>query len=101
VGFLFHPSKNRIFKDMNVNMDGLRRRLIHDYNFLTRKLNASIKDKSWDPEIIVDPNYIKKEMDGLRDAIVTLAFCYMEGQDGFQELPEDTQFEIFFPEEGE
>ena len=86
---------------MNVNMDGLRRRLIHDYNFLTRKLNASIKDKSWDPEIIVDPNYIKKEMDGLRDAIVTLAFCYMEGQDGFQELPEDTQFEIFFPEEGE
>jgi hypothetical protein len=82
-------------------MDGLRRRLIHDYNFLTRKLNASIKDKSWDPEIIVDPNYIKKEMDGLRDAIVTLAFCYMEGQDGFQELPEDTQFEIFFPEEGE
>jgi hypothetical protein len=86
---------------MNVSMDGLRRRLIHDYNFLTRKLNASIKDKSWDPEIIVDPNYIKKEMDGLRDAIVTLAFCYMEGQDGFQELPEDTQFEIFFPEEGE
>jgi hypothetical protein len=86
---------------MKVSMDGLRRRLIHDYNFLTRKLNASIKDKSWDPEIIVDPNYIKKEMDGLRDAIVTLAFCYMEGQDGFQELPEDTQFEIFFPEEGE
>jgi hypothetical protein len=86
---------------MNVSMDGLRRRLIHDYNFLTRKLNASIKDESWDPEIIVDPNYIKKEMDGLRDAIVTLAFCYMEGQDGFQELPEDTQFEIFFPEEGE
>ncbi len=86
---------------MNVSMDGLRRRLIHDYNFLTRKLNSSIKDKSWDPEIIVDPNYIKKEMDGLRDAIVTLAFCYMEGQDGFQELPEDTQFEIFFPEEGE
>ena len=86
---------------MNVSMDGLRRRLIHDYNFLTRKLNASIKDKSWDPELIVDPNYIKKEMDGLRDAIVTLAFCYMEGQDGFQELPEDTQFEIFFPEEGE
>jgi len=86
---------------MNVSMDGLRRRLIHDYNFLTRKLNASIKDKSWDPEIIVDPNYIKKEMDGIRNAIVTLAFCYMEGQDGFQELPEDTQFEIFFPEEGE
>jgi hypothetical protein len=86
---------------MNVSMDGLRKRLIQDYNFLTRKLNASIKDKSWDPEIIVDPNYIKKEMDGIRNAIVTLAFCYMEGQDGFQELPEDTQFEIFFPEEGE
>jgi hypothetical protein len=86
---------------MNVSMDGLRKRLIQDYNFLTRKLNSSIKDKSWDPEIIVDPNYIKKEMDGIRNAIVTLAFCYMEGQDGFQELPEDTQFEIFFPEEGE
>ena len=48
---------------MNVSMDGLRKRLIQDYNFLTRKLNASIKDKSWDPEIIVDPNYIKNEMD--------------------------------------
>ena len=86
---------------MNVNMDGLRMRLIHDYNFLTRKLNSNIKDKSWDPEIIVDPNYIKKEMDGIRDSIITLAFCYMGGQDGFKELPEDTQFEIFFPEEGE
>lgn len=86
---------------MNVSMDGLRKRLIQDYNFLTRKLNSSIKDKSWDPEIIIDPKYIKNEMEGIRNALVTLAFCCMEGQDGFKELPEDTHFENFFPDEGE
>jgi len=78
---------------MNVSMDGLRLRLISDYNSLTKKLNNSIKDASWDPEIIINPLDIEKEMDGIRDAIVTLAFCYIKGE--FDCLSEETEFENF------
>lgn len=86
---------------MEVSMDGLRRRMVADYNSLTRKLNESVKDKSWDPEIIIDPDNIQIEMEGLRNAIVTLAFMYQEGEGGFKELPEDTHFENFMPENEE
>ena len=86
---------------MEVSMDGLRNRLIADYNSLTKKLNDSVKDKSWDPEIIIDPDYISREMEGIRNAIVTLAFMYQEGEGGFKELPEETHFENFMPEIGE
>lgn len=84
---------------MEVSMDGLRRRLIADYNWLTIKLNKSIRDKSFDPEIIIDPEYIQREMDGIRNAIITLAFSYIDSEDGFKQLPEDIDFEIFNPEE--
>lgn len=82
---------------MKVSFDGLRRRLLADYNSLTRKLNESVKDKSWDPEIIVDPENIRNELEGIRNVLVTLAFMYQEGEDGFKELPENTHFEDFFP----
>jgi hypothetical protein len=80
---------------MEVSMDGLRKRLIGDYNSLTEKLNSSIKDKSHDPTIVIDPDYISREMEGIRNAIITLAFIYQEGEGGFKELSEDTHFEIF------
>jgi hypothetical protein len=83
---------------MEVSMDGLRKRLIADYNSLAKKLNNSVKDKSWDPEIIISPDYISREMEGIRNAIVTLAFMYQEGEGGFKELPEETHFETFMPE---
>lgn len=86
---------------MDVSMDGLRIKLISDYNSLTRKLNNSIRDKSFDPTVVVDPDYISREMDSIRNAIITLAFCYMEGEGGFKELSEDTHFEIFNPSEDE
>ena len=82
-------------------MDGLRRRLINDYNSLTTKLNRSVKDKSFDPEIIINPDSIQREMDGIRNAIVTLAFSYIEGVDGFGSMGDDVHFETFMPEEGE
>jgi hypothetical protein len=78
---------------MEVSMDGLRKRLIADYNSLTRKLNESIKDKSFDPEIIVDPEEIRGEMNRLRIGLITLAFFYMEGE--FESLDENTHFEDF------
>ena len=83
---------------MEVCMDGLRKRLINDYNSLTEKLNNSVKDKSWDPEIVIDPNYIQREMDGIRSAIVTLAFSYIEGIDGFDSMGDDVYFERFMDE---
>jgi hypothetical protein len=86
---------------MEVSMDGLRKRLIGDYNSLTKKLNNSIKDKSFDPHIIIDPENISREMDGIRNIIVTLAFMYQEGEGGFKELSEDTHFEVFNPEDEE
>lgn len=79
-------------------MDGLRKRLVADYNSLTRKLNNNVKDKSWDPEIIISPDDIAREMEGIRNAIVTLAFMYQDGEGGFKELPENTHFEVFMLE---
>jgi hypothetical protein len=38
-------------------------------------------------------------MEGIRNAIVTLAFMYQEGEGGFKELDENTHFEEFNPEE--
>ena len=86
---------------MNVSMDGLRKRLISDYNSLTRKLNANVRDASFDPEIIIAPDSIRSEMEGIRNALITLAFCYIEGQDGFSSLEDNTHFESFFVEDEE
>ena len=86
---------------MEVSMDGLRRQLLMNYNSLTEKLNKNIKDSSWDPQIIIDPEYIQREMDGLRSCIVTLAFTYMEGESGWKEMDENTHFEEFNPEEND
>jgi hypothetical protein len=84
---------------MEVSMDGLRRQLLRNYNSLAEKLNNNIKDKSFDPEIIISPDYIQREMDGLRSCIVTLAFTYMDGESGWKEMDENTHFEEFNPEE--
>jgi hypothetical protein len=86
---------------MEVSIDGLRKRLVADYNSLTEKLNSRISDKSWDPQIIIDPDYIQREMDGLRSCIVTLAFTYMDGESGWKEMDENTHFELFNPEDDE
>jgi hypothetical protein len=86
---------------MEVTMDGVRRQLVYNYNSLVEKLNSKIQDKSWDPTIIVDPDSIQRELDGLRSCIVTLAFTYMNGEGGWKEMDENTRFEQFNPEEGE
>jgi hypothetical protein len=84
---------------MDVSMDGLRIRLISSYNSLVKKLNNAVVDKSFDAEIIIDPSEISRELDGIRNCLVTLAFSYIEGVDGFKELDEDkTHFEEFMPE---
>lgn len=86
---------------MNVSMDGLRKTMISNHNSLVRKLNASIKDKSFDPHIIICPEEIERELESLRNCIVTLAFTSMEGEGGWKELSENTNFECFNPQDDE
>ncbi len=81
--------------NMEVSMNGLRKRLITDYNSLTRKLNSAIQDKSWDPSISISPDYIREEMNSIRNSLVVLAFSYAPGNDGFEALDENTHFEEF------
>jgi hypothetical protein len=79
---------------MQVSMDGLRKRLVSDYNSLVLKLNNSVKDPSWDPQIIIDPEMIRKEIEGLKNAIVVLAFSSLENS--WESMDEETRFEDFF-----
>ena len=82
-------------------MDGLRRQLLRNYNSLTEKLNSKITDSDSDPQITIDADYIQRELDGLRSCIVTLSFTYMDGEDGWKEMDENTHFTQFNPEEDE
>jgi hypothetical protein len=87
---------------MEVSMDGLRKRLIIDYNSLTKKLNNSIKKyDTFNSEIIIEPEDIRTEMDGLRIGLATLAFSYLDGPNGFSSLDEETLIEEYLPENDE
>lgn len=82
---------------MDVSMDGLRWQLLESYNSLTRKLNDNIKDKSWSPEIIINPGEIQREMETIRSCVITLAYMYDSRENGFKEL-ENPTFEEFNPD---
>ena len=71
--------------------------MINDYNSLVEKLNHSITDG----QVEVDVDYISRQLDGLRNGLVTLAFIYQDGEDGFKTLDENTHFETFNPIEDE
>ena len=86
---------------MEVSMNGLRNHLLANYNSLVRNLNSNIKDKSWDPHVVVDVDAIQRQLESIRSCIVTLAFSYIEGEDGFQAMDDETKFERFNPEEDE
>jgi hypothetical protein len=86
---------------MVVSMNGLRNQLLANYNSLVNVLNSNIKDESWDPHVVVDVDRIQRQLDSIRSCIVTLAFTYQEGEDGWDAMPDDTEFAIFNPEEEE
>jgi hypothetical protein len=75
---------------MKVSMDGLRWQLLSNYNSLTRKLNH-YRDGN---QIVMDVSEVERQMEGLRSCIVTLAYMYQEGEDGFETL-KDPFFEEF------
>lgn len=80
---------------MEVDFDNLRKQLVNNFNSLTEKLNNAIKDSSWDPEIIIDVCQIQREMDSIRSCLITLAFLYQHGENGFDTLEDDVYFETF------
>lgn len=85
---------------MEVSMDGLRKRLIMNYNSLTKKLNNGVKKyDTFGEEIVLDPEDIRNEMENIRNGLVTLAFCYIDVPGGFSELDEDTHFEEFYEQD--
>lgn len=81
---------------MKVSMDGLRNQLLMNYNSLVYKLNKRIDG---DDIIDLEVDTIQRELEGIRSCIVTLAFTYMEGEDGWESMDENTYFEQFNPEE--
>lgn len=81
---------------MKVSMDGLRNQLLMNYNSLVYKLNKRIDG---DDIIDLEVDTIQRELEGIRSCIVTLAFTYMEGEDGWEYMDENTYFEQFNPEE--
>ena len=76
---------------MEVSMDGLRKRLIEDYNLLVKRLNESIDDD----EIQIKAYSIQRQLDGIRNAIVVLAFSYNKNDKEFNSMDENTHFETF------
>ena len=81
---------------MQVSMNGLRNQLLMNYNSLVYKLNKRIDG---DDIIDLEVDTIQRELEGIRSCIVTLAFTYMEGEDGWESMDENTYFEQFNPEE--
>jgi len=86
---------------MQVSMNGVRRQLLNNYNSLVTKLESNIKDKTWDPTIVIDPQDIKRELDSIRMCIVTLCFTYNEDDKDFTAFPDDTEFAVFNNDEEE
>jgi hypothetical protein len=81
---------------MEVSINSLRERLVSDFNSLTKKLNESVKDVSRDPEINIDPESIRNEMNNIRFGLITLYFSYIEGNGEFKSMDDDVDFEEFF-----
>jgi Cu2+-containing amine oxidase len=76
---------------MDVSMDGLRNQMVRNYNSLVKKLNKNIDGD----EITIEHYAIQNELDALRNCIVTLAFTRMDGEGGWKEMDENTEFETF------
>ena len=77
---------------MEVSMDGLRKRLIEDYNLLVKRLNGSIDD---DGDILIHLDSIKRQLGGIRDALVILAFSHDPNNEEFNCMDANTHFENF------
>ena len=77
---------------MEVSMNGLRKHLIANYNSLVQKLNRHIDEDGF---IQIAPEDIERELESIRNGLVTFAYTSQEGNEHFQEMDENTHFEVF------
>jgi hypothetical protein len=77
---------------MEVSMDGLRKRLIEDYNLLVKRLKEGIDE---DGDILIHLDSIKRQLGGIRDALVVLAFSHDPNNEEFNCMDANTHFESF------
>ena len=73
-------------------MDGLRKRLIEDYNLLVKRLKEGIDE---DGDILIHLDSIKRQLGGIRDALVVLAFSHDPNNEEFNCMDANTHFESF------
>jgi hypothetical protein len=57
---------------MQSSLDSISQKLTEHFNSLTTILDGSIRDKSWDPCLILDPESIRRDLDGLQAGIQSL-----------------------------
>ncbi len=99
---------------MEVDFNNLRRKALHAYDSLVRKLNCRITDddttvaidsdgrtvyKNW-PVLVVEMDYIQEELDDLRDYIGGIAMVYQKDDPKFANVfeevyPKGKQMEMF------
>lgn len=82
---------------MKINFNNVRRQACFAYDRLVNKLNTA---KEYEGYILVDPSWIQKDLDELRQLIGSIAMTYEEGNDEFkdvyeEEYPEGKQLESF------
>lgn len=86
---------------MKVDLNNLRLQTAFAYDRLVKTLNANIKDKSWDPTVIVSAEDVQEDLDDLRQMIVSLCCVYLEGDDNFKSLADEVgDISTFNNEEG-
>ena len=93
----------RQFKKHSSHLRQLRSHLLSSYNSLTRKLNNATEkdsDSRDHDKIQIYASEIERDMEGIRNIVVTMAYMFQEGEDGFKEM-ENPHFEDFHPEEVE
>ena len=57
---------------MQSSLDNIGQKLAEHFNSLTSILDGSIRDKSWDPCLILDPELVRHDLDGLQTGIQSL-----------------------------
>ena len=78
---------------MKVNFNNLRKQALYSYHRLVVKLNEAKTEREEDGyddgNLLIDPDYIQKEMDELRSQLFGIACTYVEGNEEFKDVSEE------------
>lgn len=76
---------------MNVNFNNLRAQAVYAYNRLTIKLNEEINNPDNDGEICINPQYIQRDMDDLRQCLVAISCVYEPDNNDFADISNEVE----------